>query len=112
MAGHDGLDDREAHSGATGVATGGEEGVDDLLAVRLSYRIAVIAHRHPDNGGIVDGHYTDMLRIVTNRIVGQVRQHDQRLLAGHADRTFETVGGVSGNGSSSRRSPAAIRYVR
>jgi hypothetical protein len=33
MAGHDGLGDGEPHSGATGVATGGEERVEYLVPV-------------------------------------------------------------------------------
>jgi hypothetical protein len=37
VAGHDGLDDRESHSGAAGVAAGGEEGVEDLFPIRLAF---------------------------------------------------------------------------
>ena len=102
MAGHDGLDDGEPHSGAAGVAAGGEEGVEYLVPVRLRYRIAVIAHRHLDGGGVIDRFQPHVLGVVTDGVVGQMRQHDQRLLAGHADRAIEAAGGVD----RARREPA------
>ena len=61
----------------------------------IGYRIAVIAHRHLDGASsLVDRFQPHMFRIVTHGIVGQMRQHDQRLLAGHADRAIEAAAGV------------------
>src|SRR6185295_12082321 len=48
MAGHHGAHDRKPHAGAAGIAPGGKEGVEDLLAVRLRDRIAVIGDGHLD----------------------------------------------------------------
>src|ERR1700710_2634322 len=101
MAGHDGLYDREPHPGAAGIAAGGEEGIEYLLSVRFGYRVTIITHGHLDRGNAVESLQPHMLRIVTDRIVGQVRQHDQRLLAGHADRTFEATGHVDRAGRKS-----------
>ncbi|KWV49875.1 hypothetical protein AS156_15225 [Bradyrhizobium macuxiense] len=43
MGDHGGLYDRESHSGAARIATGGEEGVEDLAAIGIRDRAAVIA---------------------------------------------------------------------
>ena len=92
----------EPHARAAGVAAGGEEGVEDLFAVRFGYRIAVIADGHLDGASSSIGLQPHALRVVADGVVGQMRQHDQRFLAGHADRAVE----ASGCGDGARREPA------
>ena len=51
----------------------------------FGYRIAIIADRHLDGAIFLDRFQPHRLRIVTDGVVGQMRQHDQRFFAGHAD---------------------------
>jgi hypothetical protein len=72
VAGHDGLDNGEAHARAAGVAVGGEEGVEDFFAVRLGIEspslLTVILTVAPG----IDRFEAHGLRVVTDRIIGQV----------------------------------------
>src|SRR5262245_53274262 len=93
MADHDSTEDGEPHARAAGIAAGGEEGVKDAVAVGFRYRIAIVADGHPDRGIVVGSFEPDVLRIMADGIVGEMREHDQRLLRGHADRTIKASAG-------------------
>jgi hypothetical protein len=84
MADHDGLDDGERQSGATGVATGGEERVEYLFPVRFRYRIAVSVHCHLDGCDFIGRIQPYIPGVVTDSVVvirlaslqGAIYQHN------------------------------------
>ena len=64
----------------------------------FGYRIAIIADRHLDGASFLDRFQPHGLRVVTDGVVGQMRQHDQRFLAGHADWALEASGCLDRSG--------------
>src|SRR5262249_47156371 len=93
MARHDRAYDGKPHAGAAGVAAGGEEGVEDPVAVGLRDRLAVIAEGQADRRIVIGGLEADILRVVPDGIVGEMREYDQRLLRRHADGAIEAAAG-------------------
>ncbi len=51
----------------------------------------MVAYRHPDGGVFMDSFEPHILGVVSDGVVGEVRQHDQRLLSGHPNRTIEAA---------------------
>src|SRR4051812_25864970 len=106
MARHYGAYDGKPHAGAAGVAAGGEEGVEDAVAICRRDRVAVVADDDPDRCIVVGGFGPDVLGVVPDRIVGEVSQHDQRLLRRHADGAIEAAAGVDRAGREAALQPA------